>query len=64
MRNWFDQQSGLKRNPLLDVAGLDLARDTPFELLHTYSLGIMKYGWRHVVSRMPKDGVDILLWLS
>lgn len=63
MRDWFDQQPGLKRNPLLDVAGLDPAHDTPFELLHTYSLGIMKYGWRHVVSRMPKDGVDIL-WLS
>lgn len=29
--------------------------DTPFELLHTYSLRIMKYGWRHVVSRIPKD---------
>ncbi|AFR96230.1 hypothetical protein C343_04348 [Cryptococcus neoformans C23] len=52
---------GLKRNPLLDVAGLDPAHDTPFELLHTYSLGIMKYGWRHVVSRMPKDRVDILV---
>ncbi|OXB36206.1 hypothetical protein J007_04064 [Cryptococcus neoformans] len=61
MRDWFDQQPGLKRNPLLDVAGLDPAHDTPFELLHTYSLGIMKYGWRHVVSRMPKDRVDILV---
>ncbi|ADV24221.1 hypothetical protein CNBL2670 [Cryptococcus gattii WM276] len=38
MRDWFDQQPGLKRNPLLDVAGLDPAHDTPFELLHTYSL--------------------------
>ncbi|OXC81900.1 hypothetical protein J005_05994 [Cryptococcus neoformans] len=61
MRDWFAQQPGLKMNPLLDVAGLDLAYDMPFELLHTYSLGIMKYRWRHGVSRIPKNHGDILV---
>lgn len=40
---------------------LDPAHDTPFELLHTYSLGIMKYGWRQAMSKIPKDRVDILV---
>jgi hypothetical protein len=45
LKVWLDEQPGDKRNPLLDIVGLDPSQDTPVELLHTILLGVMKYIW-------------------
>jgi hypothetical protein len=45
---WFESQSGDKINPLLDITGLNPARDTPVELLHTFLLGVEKYVWHNL----------------
>ncbi|KAJ7059868.1 hypothetical protein C8F01DRAFT_1370192 [Mycena amicta] len=45
---WLQEQAGDKMNPLLDIPGLDPARDTPVEILHTILLGVIKYVWHHM----------------
>ncbi|KAI0642270.1 hypothetical protein C8Q79DRAFT_918071 [Trametes meyenii] len=39
---------GIHYSALLDVPSLDVHRDTPVELLHTYLLGVEKYTWYHI----------------
>ncbi|KAF7288899.1 hypothetical protein MIND_01405900 [Mycena indigotica] len=52
---WLDQQPGDKMNPLLDITGLDPARDTPVEILHTILLGVIKYIWHHLNTQQWSD---------
>ncbi|KAI0272446.1 hypothetical protein BC834DRAFT_794681, partial [Gloeopeniophorella convolvens] len=40
--------------------GLDLARDTPVEILHVVLLGVAKYFWRDAVSRLDSAGKSLL----
>ncbi|KAF7303527.1 hypothetical protein MIND_00581900 [Mycena indigotica] len=47
-QHWLEEQPGDKINPLLDIVGLDPARDTPVEILHTILLGVIKYIWHHL----------------
>ncbi|KAJ7222267.1 hypothetical protein GGX14DRAFT_532238 [Mycena pura] len=54
-QRWFDEQPGDKMNPLLDIAGLDPARDTPVEILHTILLGVIKYIWHHLNTHQWSD---------
>ncbi|KAI0755371.1 hypothetical protein C8Q80DRAFT_1266837 [Daedaleopsis nitida] len=43
-------------NPLLDLEGLDVHRDTPVEPLHTHLLGVVKYFWSQTVWQLEKQG--------
>ncbi|TBU51623.1 hypothetical protein BD310DRAFT_791607, partial [Dichomitus squalens] len=43
-------------NPLLDMKGLEVHRDTPVEPLHTHLLGIVKYFWAQTVWVLEKQG--------
>ncbi|KAF7296843.1 hypothetical protein MIND_00915600 [Mycena indigotica] len=54
-QQWLDQQPGDKMNPLLDITGLDPARDTPVEILHTVLLGVVKYIWHHLHTKQWSD---------
>ncbi|THG97104.1 hypothetical protein EW026_g4840 [Hermanssonia centrifuga] len=42
-------------NPLLDMPGFDVHKDTPVEPLHTHLLGIVKYFWAQTVWILEKD---------
>jgi hypothetical protein len=55
LKTWLDAQPGDKMNPLLFASGLDPARDTPVEILHTFLLGIVKYAW-YMIHSPWKDG--------
>ncbi|WVQ90445.1 hypothetical protein IAS59_004225 [Cryptococcus gattii] len=43
MQDWFDQQPGLKMNPLLDVAGLDPAHDAPWHAIRINTYLFLAY---------------------
>ncbi|KAH9927295.1 uncharacterized protein B0H18DRAFT_907557, partial [Fomitopsis serialis] len=43
-------------NPLLDMPGLDVHKDTPVEPLHTVILGIIKYFWGQTTWTIEKQG--------
>ncbi|KAJ7049132.1 hypothetical protein C8F01DRAFT_1353615 [Mycena amicta] len=58
---WLQDQAGDKMNPLLDVTGLDPARDTPVEILHTILLGVIKYVWHHLHTNQWSDADRQLL---
>ncbi|KAJ7048004.1 hypothetical protein C8F01DRAFT_1008807 [Mycena amicta] len=58
---WLQEQAGDKMNPLLDITGLDPARDTPVEILHTILLGVIKYVWHHLHTRQWSDANRQLL---
>ncbi|KAJ7885740.1 hypothetical protein B0H14DRAFT_3734848 [Mycena olivaceomarginata] len=55
LQKWFDDQPGDKRNPLLDLPGLNPSQDTPVELLHTVLLGVMKYIWHFLNTSQWSD---------
>ncbi|OXB36857.1 hypothetical protein J007_03396 [Cryptococcus neoformans] len=55
MRKLFSELSILKEHPLNLVEGLDPARDTPVEPLHTHYLGLVKYAWHLVVAELSKS---------
>ncbi|KAF7314129.1 hypothetical protein HMN09_00572000 [Mycena chlorophos] len=55
VREWLDAQPGDKMNPLLDIAGLDPARDTPVEILHTILLGVVRYVWHFLQTKQWSD---------
>ncbi|KAJ7831622.1 hypothetical protein B0H14DRAFT_3713311 [Mycena olivaceomarginata] len=55
LQKWLDEQPGDKRNPLLDLPGLDPSQDTPVELLHTVLLGVMKYIWHFLNTSQWSD---------
>ncbi|KAI0822207.1 hypothetical protein BC628DRAFT_1391550 [Trametes gibbosa] len=44
----LELRPGVHFNSLLCVESLDVHRDTPVELLHTYLLGVEKYSWYHI----------------
>ncbi|KAJ7055231.1 hypothetical protein C8F01DRAFT_1063097 [Mycena amicta] len=58
---WLQEQAGDKMNPLLDIPGLDPARDTPVEILHTILLGVIKYVWHHLHTNQWSDSDRRLL---
>ncbi|KAG9084851.1 hypothetical protein FS749_004901 [Ceratobasidium sp. UAMH 11750] len=43
-------------NPALYLPGIDVTQDTPVEVLHVVLLGIVKYFWRDVISRLDNRG--------
>ncbi|KAI0263906.1 hypothetical protein BC834DRAFT_970983 [Gloeopeniophorella convolvens] len=47
-------------NPLLTLEYLDLATDTPVEILHVILLGVVKYFWRDAVSRLDSQQKSLL----
>ncbi|KAF7303406.1 hypothetical protein MIND_00569000 [Mycena indigotica] len=55
VQQWLDSQPGDKVNPLLDIKGLDPARDTPVEILHTILLGAVRYVWHHLHTKQWSD---------
>ncbi|KAJ7314667.1 hypothetical protein DFH08DRAFT_972709 [Mycena albidolilacea] len=61
LQKWYDDQPGDKRNPLLDLPGLDPSQDTPIELLHTVLLGVMKYIWHFLNTSQWSDADRLLL---
>ncbi|KAF7304147.1 hypothetical protein MIND_00646400 [Mycena indigotica] len=60
-QNWLAEQPGDKMNPLLDIIGLDPARDMPIEILHTVLLGVIKYIWHHLNTQKWTDANRHLL---
>ncbi|OWZ43410.1 hypothetical protein C356_03456 [Cryptococcus neoformans c45] len=55
MRKLFSELFILKEHPLNLIEGLDPARDTPVEPLHTHYLGLVKYAWHLVVAELSKS---------
>ncbi|EJF61701.1 hypothetical protein BD309DRAFT_824959, partial [Dichomitus squalens] len=43
-------------NPLLDMEGVNVHRDTPVEPLHTHLLGVVKYFWAQTMWVLEKQG--------
>ncbi|KAJ6558706.1 hypothetical protein B0H10DRAFT_2369906, partial [Mycena sp. CBHHK59/15] len=48
-------------NPLFDMDGIDMHKDTPTEILHTVLLGVVKYYWGQTVWLLEK-GKDFALF--
>ncbi|KII84492.1 hypothetical protein PLICRDRAFT_179320 [Plicaturopsis crispa FD-325 SS-3] len=59
LQQWLDDQPGEKLNPLLLVEGLDVAQDTPVEILHTVLLGIIKYAWHGLHTSWKEKEQDL-----
>ncbi|KAL1755500.1 hypothetical protein FB107DRAFT_290833 [Schizophyllum commune] len=47
-------------NPLFKLSELDAHADTPIEILHVILLGVVKYFWRDIISRLKAPEKDIL----
>ncbi|KAF8597802.1 hypothetical protein BDV93DRAFT_595834 [Ceratobasidium sp. AG-I] len=48
-------------NPALYLPGIDVTQDTPVEVLHVVSLGVVKYFWRDAVSRQDSSHRAIII---
>lgn len=45
LADWLKNETSIPINMLLSAAGLNVHRDSPCEILHTYLLGIVRYTW-------------------
>ncbi|KAL1940336.1 hypothetical protein VTO73DRAFT_8908 [Trametes versicolor] len=55
----LELRPGVHYNALLTVDTLDVHRDTPVELLHTYLLGVEKYSWYYLHNEWTDPQSDL-----
>ncbi|KAI0821964.1 hypothetical protein BC628DRAFT_708876 [Trametes gibbosa] len=55
----LELRAGVHFSSLLCVDTLDVHRDTPVELLHTYLLGVEKYSWYHLHNNWTDPQTDL-----